>query len=205
MSKGLTRSQAFTLAELLIALAILGVIATFTIPKLLQQQGDEKLKAIGKEAAGMISGAYDAYKLQNTPTASTHPGHLTPYMNYVKYYSSSLQVDAEQGNGTPYDCGGWGACIQLHNGAVMVLWQDSFGGTSSSNAIAFGLDPDGKVTDGTANGPGHSVWFILYYNGRLATWETMNTPTQTSSADYAGPCDLAATSSGCDPPWFNWD
>ena len=45
----------FTLVELLIALAILGTIATFTIPKVLQTQQDGKFKSIGKEAAGFVS------------------------------------------------------------------------------------------------------------------------------------------------------
>ena len=36
----------FTLAELLIALVTLGVIATFTIPKILDSSSDSKLDAI---------------------------------------------------------------------------------------------------------------------------------------------------------------
>ena len=54
---------AFTLAELLIALAILGVIATFTIPKILDSGSNSQWNAIGKEAAAMVSGAYQSYKL----------------------------------------------------------------------------------------------------------------------------------------------
>lgn len=39
----------FTLAELLIALGILGVIATFTIPKILSAQQDSKTKPSPKK------------------------------------------------------------------------------------------------------------------------------------------------------------
>lgn len=45
----------FTLAELLIALAILGVIATFTIPKILQSQQNSQIKSVAKESYASIS------------------------------------------------------------------------------------------------------------------------------------------------------
>lgn len=63
------REQAFTLSELLIALAILGLIATFTIPKVLQNVESNQKKAVFKETfaalseivyEGCISGAMDA-------------------------------------------------------------------------------------------------------------------------------------------------
>lgn len=44
----------FTLAELLIALGISGVIATFAIPKILAAQTNGKYKAVAKEAAGTM-------------------------------------------------------------------------------------------------------------------------------------------------------
>ena len=51
------KQRGFTLAELLIALGILGVIATFTIPKVLQTNQNAQWQATGKEAIAMISGA----------------------------------------------------------------------------------------------------------------------------------------------------
>ena len=45
------KPQGFTLAELLIALTILGVIAIFTIPKVLQSQQDTRYSAAAKEVA----------------------------------------------------------------------------------------------------------------------------------------------------------
>lgn len=50
--------KGFTLAELLIALSILGVIATFTIPKVLQSQQNGKYNTMAKEAIATISQAY---------------------------------------------------------------------------------------------------------------------------------------------------
>ena len=42
--------KGFTLAELLISLGILGLIATFTIPKIVGAAGDSKYNAAAKEA-----------------------------------------------------------------------------------------------------------------------------------------------------------
>jgi prepilin-type N-terminal cleavage/methylation domain-containing protein len=53
-------SLGFTLAELLIALAILGEIATFTIPKILSSQQNGTNKAKAKEAFSMVSSAYNS-------------------------------------------------------------------------------------------------------------------------------------------------
>jgi Tfp pilus assembly protein FimT len=53
----------FTLAELFIALGILGMIATFTIPKVLQTQQGNQYRSAAKETAAMVSEAYAAYSL----------------------------------------------------------------------------------------------------------------------------------------------
>jgi prepilin-type N-terminal cleavage/methylation domain-containing protein len=72
--------KGFTLAELLIALALLGIIASFTIPKVLESSTNAKYKAMAKEAAGMISGAYQNLKLANGLSANTTTCDLTQYM-----------------------------------------------------------------------------------------------------------------------------
>jgi prepilin-type N-terminal cleavage/methylation domain-containing protein len=77
------RVTGFTLAELLIALSILGIIAVFTAPKLLQTQQNTQQAAIGKEVAASIVGAYYSYLSRNPLTSGVMPRHLTPYLNYV--------------------------------------------------------------------------------------------------------------------------
>lgn len=49
------RLKAFTLSELLIALLILGVIATFTIPKILSSTSDAKNKTLLKETVSILN------------------------------------------------------------------------------------------------------------------------------------------------------
>jgi prepilin-type N-terminal cleavage/methylation domain-containing protein len=202
MRKNSKWPDGFTLAELLIALAILGIIATFTIPKVLQSQQDGRYKAIAKEAASAISGAYSAYQLQNTQTATTKAADLLPYMNYVTLDTAS-SIDLDQ-TLTTISCSGTAPCAKLHNGAALMATDDCFRGTASTNAVFFILDPDGKVTDGTTNGPGKSLSLVLYSNGRLVSVDGVASSTITdwfcngnSEAEAANPTYI--------PTWFSWN
>lgn len=185
----------FTLAELLIALAILGVIATFTIPKIIAGQQNSKYNAAAKEVAAMLTGAYTAYSQTYTPTANTTAGNLTPYMNYVATDSTST-IDSFQNAGTRACNGGYN-CMRLHNGGILLWPGGSFSGTSTTNALYFYFDPDGQVTDGTSNGPGKSVCLWLYFNNRVTSYANLD-PNTVYSSGPIGP------NSTYDPPWFTW-
>ncbi len=190
-------SHGFTLAELLIALMILGVIAVFTIPKVLQVQQESKFKSIGKEAAATYSAAYIAYKQQNTPIATTDPRALIPYINYVQYDTSST-VDSVQTLGS-LTCSSTNPCLRMHNGAVLfVEGATSFGGTNPNNMVWVCVDPDGQYS-GTTNGPGKALQFGLYYSGRITTRGTLH-PNSFNSG--GGPVAAVPV---YDPPWFSWD
>lgn len=152
-------SGGFTLAELLISLAILGVIATFTIPKILNSSTNGQNAAVAKEIASMISGAFSVYTLNNTLASSTTAGVLTQYMNYVSQDTSSTFSDLPACTATASHI----ICLKLHNGGVLQYDdRNTFGGTTSGDAILFNVDPDGSGATGGAT-------FVLYYNGRLST------------------------------------
>ncbi len=193
--------RGFTLAELLISLAILGVIATFTIPKILSTQQNQKFNAVAKETAAMISGAYQAYQLSGASTTVMRTQDLTAYFNYASIDTTS-QVDDVPG-GTSFNCNGGFPCYRLHNGGVLYYWTDNFcNGTPT--AIAYGFDPDG-VYSGTTNGTGKAVRFFLYNNGGLRTEGTLlsNTVwnnTGTSNCNYNRSAIPAS-----DPSWFSWN
>lgn len=193
-----TGFQGFTLSELLIALAILGVIATFTIPKVLSSQQDGKYKSMAKEVAGMLSDAYQAYRLKNTPAASTGNTNLTSYMNYVSVDTTS-DLDTAQTLGGSVSCtAGTLTCLRLHNGGTLWMFNMTFNGNTSTNAIFFSFDPDGKETPGGA-GPAESITFFLYMNGRITDEGGNVAP----CADNSYAC-VAADSSKV-PPWFSWN
>lgn len=165
-------SQGFTLAELLIALAILGVIATFTIPKVLFTANSGQNTAVAKEAASMISGAYTAYALENGSAASgTTAGVLTPYMNYVAVDNTATAYSFGAGCNAANT-----VCLKLHNGGVLrYASNNSFGGTATTNAIYFNIDPDGT-------GSATPATFVLYFNGRLTTAANQDGSTATANA-----------------------
>lgn len=117
------RLTGFTLAELLIALLILGEIATFTIPKILASQQNGQRKAVFKETLATISEAL------NTGFMS---GELDPATNTSTYFLNKINavktcptnsvtqgcwVNASQGDpGVENNEPG----LIMHNGAVII-------------------------------------------------------------------------------------
>jgi prepilin-type N-terminal cleavage/methylation domain-containing protein len=184
----------FTLAELLIALAILGVIATFTIPKVLNGMQDTRNNAIAKEAAASVSAAYQLYKLNNTVTSSFTLANLIPYLNYVKQAPVGTAIDdTESGTFTNCMVAASYPCYQLHNGAMIKIHTaTTFNGTTSLNALPFFLDPDGRY------GNSKSVLFFLYYDGKIRTIGTIQPNTVNSVSTYS-------PNPASDPPWFSWN
>lgn len=177
------RAKGFTLAELLIALAILGVIATFTIPKILSATSSGQNTAVAKEAASMVSGAFSNYTLTYGIATGTTGGAMTSYMNYVSADSSST-IGA-------LTCTATAVCLKLHNGGVLQYSTSmSFGGTAATNGIYFNIDPDGAGTAGQAT-------FIQFANGRLTTY-TGNGGAPTSAG--------TALTTAADPSYIaNWN
>ncbi len=162
-----TAKKGFTLAELLIALAILGVIATFTIPKILDSTSTSKTTAIAKEAASMVAGAYANYKATTTSSANTQAADMTNYMNYLEVITTgadaAMPATNNDGNSLQ-DCSASLPCLRLHNGAYLQYDTGmTFGGTTPTHALVFNVDPDGN-----ASAVGR-VTFIQFFNGRLTT------------------------------------
>lgn len=183
----------FTLAELLIALAILAEIATFTIPKILASSQHQQKNSVTKEVIATISSAYSQYQLNGTVSTTTYPQQLTQYMNYVSIDTTS-QMDTTPG-GLSRVCGGSSSlCLRLHNGALVYFPNSAsyFYGTGSTNFIWFQLDPDGGYT-----GNADSIIIVLYYNGRVTSYGNLVAGSVTGSSG-------SSYSSAPDPSWFSW-
>jgi len=183
--------KAFTLAELLIALLILGVIATFTIPKVLTAQANGQYKAMAKEVMAMMTGAYSSYIMDNVPTAATRMSDFTPYMNYVARVTVG-SIDGHEFEGS-INCAST-SCYKLHNGGIVRFPNSvSFSGTANTNAVYVNFDPDGTLN---AN---HSLQIWMYFNGRITTVGSTTPNTVSSSYTQVNPCPT------CDPAWFSWN
>ena len=187
----LPRSRGFTLAELLIALLILGVIATFTIPKVLQAQQSSSWNSNAKEVISTLSGVFQERQLAGAITATTASKDLTPYINYVRVRTSGT-VDNRPGNGTA-NCNTNNPCLHLHNGGVLKFNPCNFDGTSTTNVLPFLFDPDGIVT-----GDEDSLAIMIHYNGVVRTDGTaMPAFDHSCGGPFVGPV--------VDPAWFSWN
>ena len=183
----------FTLAELLISLAILGVIATFTIPKILSTQQNNSYNAIAKEAIGMISEAYQQHTMNGQLSANTYGYDLSQYMNYVSVLTSGTIDDRP--TGTSMTCNVAYPCLKLHNGAILQILPEYFGGTATTNYVSFTLDPDGVYT-----GKADSLRILIYYNGRLLD---RNNCLPNSQSSVTGAIINPITNGN--PNWFSWN
>jgi prepilin-type N-terminal cleavage/methylation domain-containing protein len=75
--------RGITLAEILTVLAVLGIIVSLTIPKLITAQKAVLWRNVCKEHAASLSAAYNELKQSGAVTDSTKPADLIPYLNYV--------------------------------------------------------------------------------------------------------------------------
>lgn len=195
MSKSL--KSGFTLAELLISLAILGMIATFTIPKLILAQQNGQYAASAKEAAAMVAAAYATSSSTQTITSGFRFGDLTPYMNFITIDTSST-IDDKYTLGTlSCNVSSPGGCLVLANGGKLRYTNDTLVGTASTNAIEFYFDPNG-TSSGTTNSPDKSVHLFIYYGGRITSRGNTTANTVAAGVTYA------SANSTFEPPWFYW-
>jgi prepilin-type N-terminal cleavage/methylation domain-containing protein len=198
-----TVHKGFTLAELLIALAILGLIATFTIPKIVSAQRSERARSGAKETAAMLSTAYQVYLKDRDFKRPTvfYPSELKPYFNYASIEKSEAAIDSLPTGWGGFNCNTADTCYRLHNGAVLAAydgyWMDA---TNPAMAVFFYYDPDGINTYGstTGDGPGRALFFALYGNGRIRTMGSIE-----PSTSFVGLGTYSANPA-LDPSWFSW-
>jgi hypothetical protein len=150
------------------ALAIVLVFGLFALPKVMTAPYDSQNTAIAKEAASMIAGAFSAYDMPgNQITSKTAAKELIQFMNYVKIDTSTrFGSGLKNGHVALQSCSPQLPCLRLHNGGILQYdAQQTYGGTATTNAIFFNLDPDGEAPNGR-------VSFYQYANGRIRTGET---------------------------------
>ncbi|MDX2085002.1 MAG: type II secretion system protein [Candidatus Melainabacteria bacterium] len=192
------KQQGFTLAELLIALAILGVIATFTVPKVLQSSTAHGFNAKAKETASAISALLLSKKNTGVINGNSSLALVMDEFQYVrKVTDGATQIDHVNSLGS-LTCDASCPCYFLHNGAA--LWMcdsQNFAGTGANNAFFYILDPDGRY-GGSTSGVSKSVCFVQYYQGRLTTMGELEGSMNNNWGTYwQQPTQT--------PEWFSWN
>lgn len=196
----------FTLAEVLIALVLLGVIAAFTIPKLLISLQDIEMNAKTKEAMAMFSEAYQRFKQDNNGTvpASTTFSDLLPYINYLEKDTTTVLDSYPAYIEAFYQCEPLYPCIKLPNGLIVGYSAKptyaEFGDTTSNRYLWMLIDPDSKHTIfNTGDGRYKALYVMLYYDGTMKTRGTMRPDSTQGTINF-----LQSSLPGTDPAWFKW-
>jgi prepilin-type N-terminal cleavage/methylation domain-containing protein len=132
--------RGFTLAELLIALAILGEIATFTIPKILSAQQSGQRKTIFRETFATISALnYQGVITGNVTSGTTFWAYMKSNLNAIKYCENAQTEGCWSGSSDePFNTPTAAGAV-LHNGAL--LTDIEFGSTNE----AFDIDWNGTA------------------------------------------------------------
>ena len=94
------RRPGFTLAELLIALLILGVIATFTIPKVLQSQESSQQKSVFKETISVVNNMVYHGAQQGELQCDNMVSYFKNHLNYISVSSSGANHTFLLANGS---------------------------------------------------------------------------------------------------------
>lgn len=129
-------AKGFTLAELLIALGILGVIATFTIPKILISQNGAKRVAVFKEVIATLNVVLQQGRLEGVVTDSNLGTYYLNHLNAIKICSTNA---VSQGCWSPdvTDIASQQAApgVTLANGAFIAGLDDASSGTGADTII----------------------------------------------------------------------
>jgi prepilin-type N-terminal cleavage/methylation domain-containing protein len=186
--------KAFTLAELLIAIAILGILAAFAIPKILEAQSNAKYSAIIREDAAAIAGAYQVLIKQHGGNPSTITREdIAQFLNYTALLNSGETIDRPYWPEVPYTgmgetCDVSSPCLKMHNGSLMKLYgystQTFCDASDNSSILEFYVDPDGEASSIAAIG------IHLHPNGRITSRGTVNGSVQMNGcSNYTGEPD----------------
>lgn len=147
--------KGFTLSELLIALAILGLIATFTIPKVLQNVETQSNRAKFKEAIGVINDLLMQGINSGAITSTRADG--TYFLNRLQTTKVCASNSQSQGCSPASQIGGQYEYdepgVILHNGVMIVGLNNS-----SSSDNGFIIDANGST------GPNEAGKDQLYLN-----------------------------------------
>ncbi len=167
----------FTLSELLVGLGIIGLIAAFAIPKVLNASSAALANAKVHKAAQAVANGLEKWTEQNGRSGETTPANIMNMVQHNGLITDGRLVDWVPNGDMDFTCSPSsvseyvGTCYQMPDGAVLYFigsatW-DTFGG-NADNTLYFGVDPDGITTDDdTQSNTSAATAFFISSNGRL--------------------------------------
>jgi prepilin-type N-terminal cleavage/methylation domain-containing protein len=213
--------RGFSIAEVLIGLALMAVLATFAISKIFNSNNNNteyRNKVLIQETAHAVEAAYAKYRLNNNPTAATTFADVTPYINYIKVDTTAKTIDEDPPSVATIACNGFvgAACLLMPNG-VYILYSSSptaaFADTSNKHALWIQVDPNGRADHaGQADGANKGVQLKVYFDGKVRSRANQLVDScNNASAGVACPSGAGRVMAGGDddpvpdPYWFNWN
>jgi len=177
----MNHQKGFNLTELLIGLGVLGLIAAFAVPKVLNASSGAVANAKVHKAAQAVANGVQKWTEQNGQSDFTTPVNIMTFVQHNGRITNRSRMDWLPTSGQDYTCGASTAptgtnanCYRMPDGAVIYFLgnigggnYNTFGG-NGDNGLYFGVDPDGITTTDTSNSsPSVATAFIVYGNGRL--------------------------------------
>jgi len=196
--------QAFSLAELLVVLAVIGFVAMLVTPKVTVAFDRHTRTAIVKDLTMSVAQAYGVLSVKEGMTAATTFGDIARYMNIANMKTTG-SIDSYPG-GPAVSCSGSYSCYQMASGSIIAVDNaHTFSEEIPNASLRFIIDTDGDMQAGTTmtNGgtiedvSGAGAGFFLSYDGRI-------TPVFRPVPNNRMNGVTVAACSDCTPRWLRW-
>jgi prepilin-type N-terminal cleavage/methylation domain-containing protein len=164
----------FTLTELMIALGLVGILASIALPALLNAPQQGLVSARAKRGQATVASAYTQFVNDRGRSSTLRLNDFVDNINHTGEVTTGLMDAPPSGTAISFDCADATiACYRLQDDSVLVYdTTQPFGGTTNWHAISYFIDPDGRyegsVTTNTTS-ISKSTQFLLYYDGKTRT------------------------------------
>lgn len=195
---------AFTLAEVLITLGIIGVVASLTMPALIEKHKEQVIVRKLEKMYSVLSNAYNMYKIDN-PQAPELPWSeqgaveaykiFKPYLNIMKdcgtrdtscYHKNGLKSVSEHRTYVAYGNDSRYYKVILSDGSTLMFR----GGTDSGKALIVMYDVNGKQ--------GPNIWAKDFFQFEVYADSNIIRPHGFSSNEFNNDClSAGAQGDGC--------
>lgn len=191
------KASGFTLAEVLITLGIIGVVAGMTIPVLMQSIQDRQFKEAAKEAFSKASQAVQMMKMDNggsmssySSTASSFKPVFITYFKVLQDCSSPVCVPATQTSDVYQSLHGDQGYFLGYHGEFITTDGMFWGIYNNGTDIAIIVDVNGYTKGPNIFGRDTFMFYLLNDSlvpmGSSGTWNYIGTCDRNHSSKYEG-------------------